>query len=308
MRKLIGARIPSTFQSKSSVGVNTHDSRLRKFLGEILCILVAVFLIKTCIAGTYTIPTGSMEHTLLVGDYLLVNQFIYGIKTPPNIPLTDIQLPMVTLFPAMRKPQRGNIVVFNFPGERDERQPDEVKYLIKRCVGTPGDIIEVRDKILYVNGEKFPSYPGMQFIHPTAIPADEALSGMFPHGMRWNPDNYGPLRVPKKGDTLALNANNFSQWSVFIEREGHAAAMKEKTAYVDGKPVTSYTVGRNYYFMMGDNRDNSEDSRFWGFVPEDNIVGQPIAIYFSWDPDIPVTSPLEKIASIRFGRIGKLPE
>ncbi len=292
----------------STKAIPPQSIRLRNFAGEVLFILISVLLIKNCIAGPYTIPTGSMEKTLLVGDYLFVNQFLYGVKTPPNIPFTDIHLPRVTLFPALRDPKRGDIVVFAYPGNRDQLQSDDSRYLIKRCVGTPGDVVEVRDKGLYVNGEKFPVYPGMQFINPSTYPKGLALSAMFPRGIHQNPDNYGPLQIPKKGDTVTLTAQDFPQWSIFIQREGHTTDLRNNIAYVDDKPVTKYIVQRNYYFMMGDNRDNSEDSRFWGFVPDDDIVGQPMFLYWSWDPEIPVSDIFQKIASVRWNRIGKFPE
>jgi len=281
-----------------------YSYRWKTLTGEVLYILITVLLIKTCIAGPYTVPTGSMEKTILVGDYMFVNQFIYGIKTPPNIPLTDIHLPRFTLFPAIKEPQHGDIVVFVYPGNRDELQSDEVTYYIKRCVGTPGDVVEVRNKILYVNGEKFPTWSGMQFINPVQIPKDRYYPDMFPRNLHWNPDNYGPLHIPKKGDVIPMSAENFAQWSIFIEREGHVPSLRNSVVYVDNSPAVSYTVERNYYFMMGDNRDNSEDSRYWGFVPEDNIVGQPMFLYWSWDADKPLGI-FDKLASIRWSRIGK---
>ncbi|HZV12310.1 MAG TPA: signal peptidase I [Candidatus Kapabacteria bacterium] len=286
----------------------TEQNRSYKFISELLYILVVVLLVKTCVAGPYRIPSGSMEKTLLVGDYLFVNQFVYGVKTPPNIPLTDIRLPRVTLFPAMHDPKGGDIVVFVYPGDRDQAQADEMKYLVKRCVGTPGDTIVVRNKDLYVDGKVFPKPAGMQFINPSPIPKENYYPNIFPPGMRWNPDNYGPLRVPKKGDVVSLNAGNFPQWATFIEREGHTAELQGSTVMVDGKPAASYTVAHDYYFMMGDNRDNSEDSRYWGFVPDDNIVGQPMFLYWSWNQDIPITDIFKKLASVRWNRIGRLVE
>jgi signal peptidase I len=293
--------------SKTKPGNNNPpQNRTRRTIGELVYILVVVFLIKTCIAGPYRIPSGSMEKTLLIGDYLFVNQFLYGVKTPPNVPLTDIHLPRVTLFPALRSPKGGDIVVFVYPGDRDQLQSDEVTYYVKRCVGTPGDTIEVRNKDLYVNNEKFYRPDSMQFLNPVPIPKTNYFPNMFPHGVRWNPDNYGPLRIPKKGDVVQLNAQDYDAWSVFIKREGHETAFRNNTVYIDDKPATSYTVERNYYFMMGDNRDNSEDSRFWGFVPDENIVGEPMFLYWSWNQDIPIFNIFKKLASVRWSRIGRL--
>jgi signal peptidase I len=150
-----------------------------------------------------------MTDTLLVGDCLFVNKFIYGIK----VPLTHLRLP------ALRKPQRNDVMVFQFPLDRSQDY-------IKRVVGVPGDTIEIKDKKVYVNG--------VLFSNPHAVNKD---SKVLPRELSVR-DNFGPVKVPVKS-----------------------------------------------YFVMGDNRDNSFDSRFWGFVPDDDIVGLAFMKYWSWDKD-----------------------
>src|SRR5579883_2434700 len=303
-RELLKAREPVSSQRPKNEAPS-HPGGTRQFIEAVIFALIAAFFLKTFIFEAYRIPSGSMEKTLDVGDFLLVNKFIYGAKTPFTIPLTEISIPHITL-PAMREPKRGDVVVFIYPGDRDQLRSAEITNYIKRCVGTPGDVVEVRNKTLYVNGEKFFTPPNMQYLRPFPIPKDSAFGEMFPRGAHWNPDNYGPIRVPKKGDVIQLNDTNFFAWSVFIERAGHDAALRDNGIYIDGKPATSYTVQRNYYFMMGDNRDDSEDSRFWGFVPDDNIVGQAMIIYWSWDPDIPFGDLMKKFGSTRWSRIAQL--
>lgn len=279
-----------------------HRNPVREFVEALLFAAIAALFLKTFIVEAYRIPTGSMETTLKVGDFLLVNKFLYNVKTPTAIPFSDVRLPSIS-FGGMRDPKQGDIIVFEYPGDRDEVHHDEVVNYIKRCVGTPGDTVEVRNKSLYVNGKEFFRPPGMQFLQPFPVPKDRIDPGIFPAGAPWNKDNYGPLRIPKKGDVVKLEAANIHQWRVFIIREGHKVEMQGGAVMIDGKIATSYTVQRNYYFMMGDNRDDSLDSRFWGFVPEDNIVGQAMIVYWSWDPSIPFANLGKLLSTTRWNRI-----
>ena len=107
---------------------------------------------------------------------------------------------------------------------------------------------------------------------------------------------------------VELNAKDFDEWSVFIQREGHTVQRDGDQIFVDGKPTTEYTVQRDYLFGMGDHRDNSLDSRFWGFIPREDLVGTPMIVYWSWDTDIPIYDIFARIASIRWWRIGSLIE
>ena len=107
---------------------------------------------------------------------------------------------------------------------------------------------------------------------------------------------------------MALNAQNFEAWSVFVQREGHSIQLQGDQVLVDGKPATEYTVQRDYLFGMGDHRDNSLDSRYWGFIPREDLVGTPMIVYWSWNTDIPLYDIFARFASIRWGRIGSLVE
>ncbi len=201
---------------------------------------------------------------------------------------------------------RNDIIVFEFPGNREEVKPDFVYYL-KRCVGLPGDTLEVKDKVLFVNGvqqapPKHLKFENMFYIKPKGIKTES----IFPPNSDFNEDNYGPIRVPKKGDVIDLTAETYPNWKVFIEREGHKTSLNGTFVMVDGNPASKYTVEHDYYFGMGDNRDNSLDSRFWGFIPKENIVGTPMIVYWSWDPNIPLFNLAEKLSSIKFKRIGTL--
>ena len=219
---------------------------IREYSEAILFALVAAMILRIFVIQAFRIPTGSMEDTLLVGDFLLVNKFIYGVRTPDKIPFVNIKIPWVRL-PALQKPERGDVVVFKYPENPDQDY-------IKRCVAVGGDTLQIKDKKLYVNGELVPDPPKSKF-SPVHYPPGQYESGIKPP-RSGNRDHYGPIVVP----------------------DGH-------------------------YFMMGDNRDNSLDSRYWGFLPEENVVGEAIIIYFSWDKKAKFYQLFEMI---RWSRIGDI--
>jgi signal peptidase I len=134
--------------------------------------------------------------------------------------------------------------------------------------------------------EQVESWPYVDRVEPLIAPGDGRYSqDMYPPGRGYTPDNYGPIHVPAAGETVTLTRENWDVVAPVIrEYEGHEAGTLGDGRYqIDGEEVTTYTFDQNYYFMMGDNRDRSADSRFWGFVPEDHIVGKAFIIYFSWD-------------------------
>ncbi|MCL5027652.1 MAG: signal peptidase I [Bacteroidetes bacterium] len=285
--------------------IKTPKEKAKEFFESLLFAGIAAFFIITFIIQNTRIPTGSMEDTILVGDFVLVNKFIYGSESPKYIPFTQIEIPHFRL-PALRKPRRKDIVVFEFPGMRDQVYADErgVNY-VKRCIGLPGDTIQVINKVVYVNHKQFWIPPNIKYIAGYTKPKDLINPDIFPTGMPWNEDNYGPLIVPKKGDTIQLNMDNVAQWAITIDREygKRVVDVNNGIVTIEGKPATSYTFKKNYYFMMGDNRDDSLDSRFWGFVPDSNIEGEAFITLFSWDRDIPFTDFFRLLGSIRPDRI-----
>lgn len=287
--------------------VRTPKEKAKNFIETLLFAFIGAMLIKTFLIESSRIPTGSMESTILVGDFVLVNKVIYGSSTPRNIPFTDIALPFWTL-PSFREPERKDVVVFEYPGDRDELAHPRIMSYVKRLIGLPGDTVEIRDKVVFVNGKEFWRPPHIQYLNDYPRPKGMAEPRIFPAGMPWNEDNYGPLVVPKKGDVIPLTVQNVRQWSTLIDREHEkrVVSVSGNQVLIDGKPVSSYTIQKNYYFMMGDNRDNSLDSRFWGFVPRDKVIGQALIIYWSWDPEIPFSDFFSLLGSVRLNRIAKL--
>lgn len=214
-----------------------RKSVAREYAEAFFFAIVLTLVIRSFVIQAFRIPSGSMENTLLVGDFLFVNKFLYGAP----VPFTDARLP------AIREPKRGDVIVFKYP------EDPRVDY-IKRCIGTPGDTVEIRDKVVYINGQALDE-PYVKFADSHIRPKAYGDPSIVPHGAG-NKDNFGPIVVP---------AHNF--------------------------------------FMMGDNRDRSADSRYWGFMDYRLIKGKAIFIYFSWDTEnrlfgfVPVP---------RFGRVGHL--
>lgn len=336
--------------------------------------VVAATLIRWLIMEAYTIPTPSMENSLLVGDFLFVSKFHYGTrtpKTPLQLPLTHqkiwftevpsyldwIQLPQYRL-PGISEVKSGDVVVFNVPPKRlndNKDYPVDLKTnYIKRCVAAAGETLQVKDKAILVNGSELKNHPlvqwsyqviakdlinernlnrlgiGQEDFHILGRPDENSVEytmwltqekaeelkalpfitsvtqdgqnnsgGIFPYSeyygfgagtqnnTNWSLDNFGPLWIPKKGETISINDSTLALYGFIITAYDHQSDAKitDKKLYINGQEVTSYTFNQNYYFMMGDNRHNSLDSRYWGFVPEDHIVGKGFFIWLSIDPN-----------------------
>lgn len=303
VRKFFGIK---TYEELNEV--KTPKQKAKEFFESLLFAALAAGIIITFIIQNTRIPTGSMEDTILVGDFVLVNKFIYGSSSPRYIPLTEIKLPYFTL-PSVREPEPKDIVVFEYPGDRDQLEASElgINY-VKRLIGMPGDTVQIIDKVVFVNGKEFWIPSHIKYLSPYAKPKEYIEPRIFPKGAPWNEDNYGPLVVPKKGMKVTLTPSNIEKWRTIIDREfgKRVVEIKNGYIYIDGKQASSYTFKKDYYFMMGDNRDDSLDSRFWGFVPRDLVVGQAFITLFSWDRNIPFTDIFRLIGSIRLDRILKL--
>ena len=218
---------------------------LREWAKSIAIAVLLFLVIRSFVVEAFKIPTGSMETTLLVGDWLLVNKAVYGAR----VPFTELHLP------ALDEPERGDIVVFRFPLDLSESY-------VKRVVGTPGDRVAMRAGEVFVNGE---------------LQAEEYVRHIQPESNYYDPQ--------------------------FEWQRGHLAPEVDATAYRptrdDWGPIL---VPEGNFFVMGDNRDNSLDSRYWGFVDRGLIKGQPLFIYYSYDAE--KLRPLPWLTEIRWGRFG----
>ena len=364
---------------------------IREWLDAILFAGTAAIIIRLFLIEAFMIPTTSMEGSLLAGDFLFVSKFHYGVRlpmAPVSMPFVHNTLPLSTSqksfmewpqlpysrLPGIREIQRNEIVVFNYP--EDDRYPDVPELgpigitsmkqnYIKRCVGMPGDVLEIRNQDLFINGQ--PGYHNENVQHSYQVSGlyqktliaegfrfnkndpnnnvmpiggtgnwevhmsrkkrkelEEKYAGtvkiepiirtmqsyngeknyqllmldamrdpvtaknvFFPKApeyaqYHYTVDNFGPIWIPKKGETKELTPETLPLYEKIIDvYEGHDLDFNGRTITIDGEVATSYTFEMDYYFMMGDNRHQSLDSRFWGFVPEDHIIGRPWFVLFS---------------------------
>lgn len=292
-------------QSEKAMDLPTRH-RTVSFLRTLMFTILVAFLLKLFVVEAFRIPSGSMENTLLIGDFLLVNKLAYGIRTPRYVPFTNLSIASVTV-PVSGGVRRGDVVVFEFPGKRNGEMPSGPEYYIKRCVGLPGDTVDIRTGYLMVNGREvlLPSHAKTSVIAGTTRP-HAAQTGQ-PSRPSIDGNNFGPTVVPKKGDVIRLTPSSIASWKKFIEREHHdVGAASSGAITIDGVETSHYIVAQDYYFMLGDNRGNSLDSRSWGFVPDDHIIGEALLLYWSWDAEQPGDGAHSQSASIRWDRIGML--
>ena len=362
-----------------------------EWVSSILFAVVAATIVHTYVMQPFTIPTSSLEKTLLVGDFLFVSKFHYGARMPmtavsfpmvhDTIPLVKSksyldtpQLPYFRL-PGFQKIKRNDIVVFSWPTDTliDINNPskgfkvkplDKKSNYVKRCVGIPGDELQIKDGYVYINGEQnvLPDRAKLQFVYsiksknnlveivnnkytnqPTnyvishfgvtdgigisdidrdseiityqaqlsdaaynkfknnpniiSVEKTEGKNGfwdqrVFPQDLRfsWNTSYFGSLNIPEAGTTIDISIDNIPLYKRIIEvYEGselginNKISVSETQVMLNGELITQYTFLQDYYWMMGDNRDNSQDARMWGFVPFNHVVGKPVFVWMSWD-------------------------
>lgn len=367
-----------------------------EWISSILFAVVAATLVHTYFMQPYTIPSSSLEKTLLVGDYLFVSKFHYGARAPMTTvatPMVHDSLPLVKSksytswpqlpyfrLPGFQEIKRNDIVVFNWPVDTlidirpgymygsVQKPIDKKTNYVKRCVGIPGDSLEVRDGYVFINGqqndlpdraklqfsysiksnaileqltqnnrqtgmpqrvlmerfgvtelyisgvdeskkiythtaflteetaEKLKSYPGVLSIERNVTPKGQNSPSSFPNtgSTGFNPSNFGPIYIPKKGVTVAITPESIPYYKRIIEvYEGSEMGIDNTITQsgvqvlLNGEAITEYTFKMDYYWLMGDNRDNSQDARAWGYVPYNHVVGKPVFIWLSMDKNKP---------------------
>lgn len=283
--------------------VQDHRSSSLALIRLLLLTLLVALVLKTFVIEAYRIPSSSMENTLLVGDFLFVNKLAYGIKTPRMLPLTSIALPSISLI-SYGAVERGDVIVFDMPFIHDSVDQWRSPSYIKRCIGLPGDTVVLRNSQVFVNGRELLNPPHARLEQGHSRMHSFRPLPMYPPGSGFRPGYYGPVVVPKKGDIIPIDLHSIGRWKTLIENEGHSVVTSEEEVLIDGTPAQSYTISRDYYFVLGDNRPNSLDSRFWGFVPEENIIGEALLVYWSWNVDERPLNLMERFSAIRWTRVG----
>ncbi len=349
---------------KRKAAPKSQKNKLRSFLYDLIFGVTVAVIVRWAIFTPYRIPTGSMEDSLLAGDFVIVSKINYGARlpiTPLQLPLTDkyiwgsfnksyldwIKLPYLRL-PGFQKIKNNDVIVFNYPAEITDPEPrnpfpssevdlskpfvpaDLKTSYIKRCIGIPGDSIAIKKQVVYVNGKAVPFPQEAKFSYKIVCQKD--LSNRFldrhnitdimrigdgyitsltdkqaqkferldfvdtiirvinPHegfqvlgNKGWSIDDFGPVYIPKKGDKIKITAQNFPIYEniILYYEDNKTPVFKDGKLYIDNKIVKVYTFKYNYYFAMGDNRHNSLDSRYWGFIPENHIIGKGFVVWFS---------------------------
>jgi signal peptidase I len=366
-------------------------SWIREWVDAIIFAVIAATIIRTFLIEAYTIPTPSMEKSLLVGDFLFVSKMAYGPRspmTPLSFPFVHHTLPLTTetksylewikvpyhRFPGFGHIKKNDAVVFNYPdgdtlsvkyqsnrsyyslvreygrstvvnnpgkfGRIITRPPDKRENYIKRCIATAGDTLQIINHQVYINGKAAYNPAQMQYqylvrtassqlnprmleqmnvnnddVYPVGVnefvvvltnanaEAMRKIKGVeevtqlldeagkrdpetFPYSEKypWNRDNYGPIVIPAKGQTVSLTVDNLPLYARVIRNyELNDLDVRDGKIFINGQESSSYTFKMNYYWMMGDNRHNSADSRYWGYVPEDHIVGKAVFVWLSLD-------------------------
>jgi len=228
-------------QTMDEQPVEFHKSTVREYFETIVITAIIALFVTTFVIQAFKIPTGSMKSTLLIGDHLLVNKFVYGIK--PGF--------LGKLLP-YREPERGDVIVFKYPN-------DPNMAYVKRLIGMPGDTVEMIGRTVYINGEKLDEN--------YVVKKDE--DGSIIDTVTGDPEKKYVLQYFNPDSTRA-------HWGPHTVPEGH-------------------------YYAMGDNRDNSQDSRYWQFIPRDYMLGQPLVIYWSFETardEYLRTSPGERVERI----------
>lgn len=257
----------------------------------VLTLLFFFVILQIFFFSTFKIPSDSMSPALEAGDNILVCKPIIGPRLF-NIfaSLRKEQTKMYRL-PGLKKIQRNDVLVFNFPcpNNWDTIEMHILKYYVKRCIGLPGDSLSIRNGLFHIEGEQgiWGNRHSQIKIHSREEKDFEnEVFHCFPYDstLCWNIKDFGPLYIPKAGASILLDRQNFCLYKKLIEWEQQEHLYyRDTSVYLKNKKIDTYQFQKNYYFMAGDNGLNSQDSRYWGLLPEEYIVGKAWIVWKSID-------------------------
>lgn len=280
--------------------------KLLKFIKIAFLVAIIALIIKAFAIDAFQIPSTSMENTLQPGDFIFANKFAYEIATPREIPIANLHIPQYKLF-EVGKPEINDIVIFEFPqGFENDPIRGGSKY-VKRLIAGPHDTLRITNGEIFVNGRaiKLPStYKNPNYADDKEVMKNEAI---YPPEAKWNRDSYGPIIIPAKGDTIMIAPENFDRWqSVIVMDHGERSLLSEGTIVtLDGRAIFEYVLKQDHYFVIGDNFEESMDSRHFGFITDNMIIGKALFIYWSYDSEKVAPGPLGFLSAIRADRIFK---
>lgn len=275
---------------------------MKRLIKILVLVLILALVLKIFVLDAFKIPTASMKDTLLEGDFLLVNKTAYSISTPYQIPFVGKRLSKTEII-STGKPEFNDVVAFEIPANMYDPNSEEYAVLIKRIIGLPGDTVEIKDQILYINNKIYRT-PSFIKLNLEEVPIENINKDLFPYNNKWSLENYGPIVVPKKRMAVELDPKNILLWQNAINTDyGNKVVSVEGTVVnINNQPIREYVFAKDYYFVLGDNRKNSIDSRYFGYIPEEWIIGKAFMIYWSQMP-IQSSGISDYFSSIRFSRL-----
>ena len=269
-----------------------HILKLFKGILLVVATIALTVVIKVFLFASFKVPTGSMEPTILPGDYVLVNKLLIGPRIYQDFGFLKGKKTPYKRIKGMRQIRGNDVLVFDAPyliAGALKKMPDQ--YYVKRCVGVPGDIFLIENGIFKIRGytDTLGNFQNQLLLSrtPDEIFGKETFN-CFPYDTahHWNIKHFGPLYIPGKGDCIELNQQNIALYEPLIQYETEKRiTIKEGQIFLDGEPLSAYTFTQNYYFMAGDYVSASHDSRYWGLLPEDFVVGRATLIWQSENPE-----------------------
>ena len=257
-------------------------------------ILVSGFiLLRVFVFDSYRIPTDSMEPAIIPGDYVLVNKLAYGARLFDLFDAVEGKKVNIRRAPGYARVKNNDVVVFHIPHPNtwDRIEMNMSKYFIKRCIGISGDTLRIINGFYVINADTGKRYGNIgaerQLSRKTKEQLPDGVFHTFPWDstLNWNIKDFGPLYIPRKGDKIVLDRTNSLLYKKIIEWErGYSLTLGKDTLWDNATPLPSYIFSHDYYFMGGDKVENSQDSRYWGLLPDDLIVGKASCIWKSKEP------------------------